>query len=199
MPSIVYSLALITLTVGSVGTTDDTKLTNGKPVAPQPAATPDATTTEGFRTIALMSNSFQLQASDLAATRARDPAVQRYAQEMIPIHRRSTSKLTTGPASGSDKSDVAVIRAAVKGLPVPLDASLQGLLDELNAAPAGLAFDTAYGDTQVKAHRIVIEAYETYLRAGTAPAMRAFVAESLPMMKGNAVRAAALPGGTSGR
>jgi putative membrane protein len=199
MLSAFCSLALATLVADSAGTTDDTKLTNGRPLASQPAATPDAATTEGFRMIALMSNSFQLQASELAATRAHDPTVRRYAQEMIPIHERSTSKLTTGPAGGSDQSDVAVVTAAAKGVRAPLDASLQGLLDELIAAPPGPAFDTAFGATQVKAHRMVIEAYETYLRTGTNPAVKAFVSESLPMMKDNAVRAAALPGGTPGR
>lgn len=65
--------------------------------------------------IALMSNSFQLQASDLAARRAKDTAVRDYAQKMIPIHERSTAALTTGPAGGSDSSDAAMVAAASKG------------------------------------------------------------------------------------
>ena len=41
---------------------------------------PDPSTTEGFRLTALMSNSFQLQASDLAAAKAKDPATRSYAK-----------------------------------------------------------------------------------------------------------------------
>ena len=130
--------------------------------------TPDAATTEGFRMIALMSNSFQLQASDRAAARAKDPSVRDYAQKMIPIHERSTAALTTGPAGGSDPSDAAVVAAASKGGRASLDAAFQRMLDALTAEPAGPGFDAAFGRAQVEAHRVVIDAYETYLRVGPA-------------------------------
>ena len=166
---------------------------------PGQPSTPDATTTEGFRLIALMRNSFQLQASDLAAGRAKDPSVRDYAQKMIPIHEHSTAALTTGPAGGSDSSDAAIVAAASKGGRAPLDATFQKMLDALTAEPAGLGFDAAFGRAQVEAHRVVIDAYETYLRVGTDGAVKKFVAESLPKMKENAVVAARLPGGEIGR
>ena len=166
---------------------------------PGQPATPDATTTEGFRLVALMSNSFQLQASDLAAAKAKDPAVRDYALKMIPIHERSTAALTTGSAGGSDPSDAAVVTAAAKGGRAPLDPTFQRLLDALTAAPAGSGLDAASGPVQVECHRVVIAAYETYLRVGTDEAVKKFVTESLPKMKENAVAAARLPGGEAGR
>ena len=160
---------------------------------------PDTITTEGFRMVALMSNSFQLQASDLAAVRAKDPAVRDYAQKMIPIHERSTAALTTGLAGGSDASDAAVVASASKGGRAPLDATFQRLLDTLTAEPPGPGFDAAFGRAQVEGHRVVIAAYETYLSVGTDEAVKKFVSESLPKMKENAVIAARLPGGVAGR
>ena len=177
---------------------NNANITSGQPVPEQPA-TPDATTTEGFRLTALMSNSFQLQASDLAAKRAQDPAVRDYAQKMIPIHERSTVALTNGSAGGSDASDAALVAAAAKGGRAPLDATFQRLLDTLTAAPAGPNFDAAFGRAQVEGHHVVIQAYETYLRVGTNEAIRKFVEASLPKMKENAAVAARLPGGETSR
>ncbi len=179
--------------------TGDRLTTTPNTSMPGQPSTPDVTTTEGFRMVALMSNSFQLQASDLAAARAKDPAVRDYAQKMIPIHERSTAALTTGPAGGSDPSDAAVVAAASKGGRAPLDAAFQRMLDALTAEHAGPGFDVAFGRAQVEGHRVVIAAYETYLRVGTNEAVKKFVSESLPKMKENAVVAARLPGGDVGR
>ena len=156
---------------------------------------PDPGTTEGFRLTALMSNSFQLQASDLAAAKAKDPATRSYAEKMIPIHEKSTAALTTGPAGGSDASDAAIVAAAAKGGRAPLDATFQRMLDTLQAAPAGQAFDEAFGRAQIEAHVIVIAAYQTYLVAGTDEALKKFISDALPKMKGNGVEATRLPGG----
>ena len=73
------------------------------------------------------------------------------------------------------------------------------MLDALTAEPAGPGFDIAFGRAQGEAHRVVINAYETYLRVGTNEAVKKFVSESLPKMNENAVVAARLPGGEVGR
>ena len=156
---------------------------------------PDPSTTEGFRLTALMSNSFQLQASDLAAAKAKDPATRSYAEKMIPIHEKSTAALTTGPAGGSDASDAAIVASAAKGGRAPLDATFQRMLDMLKTASAGSDFDDAFGRAQIEAHVIVIAAYQTYLVAGTDEALKKFISEALPKMKGNGVEATRLPGG----
>ena len=89
--------------------------------------------------------------------------------------------------------------AAAKGERAPLDATFQRLLDALTAESAGPGFDAAFGRAQVEGHRVVITAYETYLRVGTDEAVEKFVAESLPKMKENAIVATRLPGGGDGR
>jgi predicted outer membrane protein len=68
------------------------------PALAQTMATPAMAplTTEGFRTMAMAGDAFEIESSRLALERSRNPAVRRYAQEMIRDHAMTSQALNGG-------------------------------------------------------------------------------------------------------
>src|SRR3954467_9868268 len=96
--------------------------------APAPLLVP--MTSEGFRAMALQSDSFEIQSSQLALQRSRNPAVRSFARRMIRDHSMTWQALGV-PA----------------GTAVALDARHASMLNQL-ASASGPAFDAAYGQMQ---------------------------------------------------
>jgi predicted outer membrane protein len=67
--------------------------------SPAPMAMP--LTTEGYRQMALISDSFEIQSSSLALERSRNPRVRRYAQMMIQHHSMTTQMLLPAARVGA--------------------------------------------------------------------------------------------------
>src|SRR3954453_16042146 len=69
----------------------------GVAFAPAPMLVP--MTSEGFRAMALQSNSFEIQSSQLARQRSPNPAVRSFAQRMIRDHSMTSQALGIPPGS----------------------------------------------------------------------------------------------------
>lgn len=65
------------------------------------APAPMVLTTEGYRQMALISDSFEIQSSTLALERSRNPRVRRYAQMMIEHHSMTTQMLLPAARVGA--------------------------------------------------------------------------------------------------
>src|SRR3954454_15419223 len=65
----------------------------GAMMAPAPLLVP--MTSEGFRVMALQSDSFEIQSSQLARQRSRNPAVRSFAQRMIRDHSMTSQALVS--------------------------------------------------------------------------------------------------------
>src|SRR3954452_19879674 len=131
--------------------------------APAPLLVP--MTSEGFRAMALQSDSFEIQSSQLALQRSRNPAVRSFARRMIRDHSRTSQALGV-PA----------------GTAVALDARHATMLNQL-APASGPAFDAAYGQMQVMAHQEAVGMFAAYAQSGTDPTMRAFVQQVLASLQ----------------
>src|SRR3954454_20676760 len=132
----------------------------GVALAPAPMLAP--MTSEGFRAMALQSDSFEIQSSQLARQRSRNPAVRSFAQRMIRDHSMTSQALGVPP-----------------GTAVALDARHATMLNQL-APASGPAFDAAYAQMQVMAHQETVGTFAAYAQGGADPAMRAFAQQVLP-------------------
>src|SRR4051795_4061991 len=142
--------------------------------APAPLLFP--MTSEGFRAMALQSDSFEIQSSQLARQRSRNPAVRSFAQRMIRDHSRTSQALGV-PA----------------GTAVALDARHASMLNQL-ASASGRTFDALYGQMQVMAHREAVAMFGAYAQGGLDPAMRAFAQQVLPSLQMHLAMAQRLTG-----
>lgn len=205
---------------------------SGMAIAPAPMTLP--TTAEGYRQMALISDSFEIQSSTLALERSRNPRVRRYAQMMIEHHSMTTQMLlpaarvgaaggtgsgalvgagvgalvagpvgavvgagvgaTTGAATGA----AADATGSVAGRPAPivvaqLDARRAGMISQLQGL-SGPAFDAAYGQMQFVSHQEALALHSFYAQSGTDPNLRAFAAQTAPIVEEHLAMSQRLPG-----
>jgi len=146
----------------------------GVVMAPAPMLIP--MTSEGFRAIALQSDSFEIQSSQLARQRSRNPAIRSFAQRMIRDHSMTSQAL--GVPVGSA---------------VALDARHASMLNQL-ASTSGGTFDALYGQMQIMAHQEAVGMFAAYAQGGTDPAMRTFAQQVLPSLQMHLMMAQRLSG-----
>lgn len=150
------------------------------PMASAPPAVATVSTAE-FVPMATSSNLLEIQSSRLALQRARDPAVRRYARQMIRDHTLATRRMT------------AAARRA--GVPVPRPVLVprhQQMLAGLSAAPD---FDAAYVNAQLLAHQESVSLFSAYSRSGNDAPLVEFARASLPVLEMHLNEARALSGG----
>lgn len=148
---------------------------------PDPAATaPSAETTateaaespgQSFANVAAASDTFEIETSKLALTKAGSPKVKAFAQKMIDAHTDSTAKLKTAAAAATP----AIM--PVSSLTTAQQAKLDGL-----AAKSGADFDRAYAAIQVTAHQETLDALKGYSTGGEVPSLNAFAKQLLPIV-----------------
>jgi putative membrane protein len=148
----------------------------GVAFAPAPAPMLVPMTSEGFRAMALQSDSFEIQSSQLARQRSRNPAVRSFAQRMIRDHSMTSQALGVPPGSA-----------------VALDARHATMLNQL-ASASGRAFDALYVQMQVMAHQEAVGMFAAFAQGGTDPAMRAFAQQVLPSLQMHLAMAQRLAG-----
>jgi putative membrane protein len=137
-----------------------------------PAETMTATVSAGdfIQTVAA-SDAFEIQSSELAATRAARQDVKDIATRMITAHRQTTEQLTS--------------LASANSLPAPapqLNATQTASLDNLRGQ-SGEAFDDAYLDAQVAAHENAIRAFEDYAANGEAGPLKDWANQTVPALR----------------
>ncbi|QTD94169.1 DUF4142 domain-containing protein [Burkholderia anthina] len=111
----------------------------------------------------------QLQASRLALDRSSNPAVKAFARRMVDDHGRIAGALRR--------------LGAQKGVPVQARMLVDPAVSALRIRH-GRAFDTGYVELAgPHAHAEMIRLYEAEARGGRDPQLRAFAADTLPMLK----------------
>src|SRR5215218_4113208 len=146
----------------------------GVVMAPAPMLVP--MTSEGFRAMALQSDTFEIASSQLALQQSRDPAIRSFAQRMVQDHSMTSQAL--GVPAGSA---------------VALDARHAAMLNQL-APTSGRSFDAAYAQMQVMAHQEAVGMFTAYAQGGVDPAMRAFAQQVLPSLQHHLAMAQRLAG-----
>jgi putative membrane protein len=147
-------------------TADNTVAAND--VAPLPAAVSPGQT---FANTAAASDTFEIQTSQLAATKASSAKVKRFAEEMIKAHTDSTAKLKSAAAAASP---------AITPDPA-LTPDQQQTLDALSAK-SGADFDRAYADAQRSGHQATLDALKAYSATGDVPSLKSFATSLVPVV-----------------
>lgn len=115
---------------------------------------------------------FEIQTSQLALSRSRNPEVQRVAQMMIDAH-ATTSAVIAGAAGQAGLTP-----------PAPaLDIEQARLLASLGQAPNGVMFDRLYLRQQLSAHQQAVNLHNFYAHSGDTAALRAAARTVLPTVR----------------
>ena len=162
------------------------------PSVAQTAAAPrSSVTTSDFRRLALMAEVFDFESSRLAIQRSRRPSVKRYASALTGNFRGYYTRLTSGAGVFADFPALpADPNAPIKPF---VDERRVAMLNQLGAA-TGRGFDRLYMDMHLGVRQEVLGLYETYLRSGDDPALRAFARERLPVLEQQSQAARRLAG-----
>jgi putative membrane protein len=114
---------------------------------------------QSFVPQASVSNNAEINAGQLAATKATNTSVKSFAQLMVTEHTTAQSDLRS--------------RASAVGLTLSdtVDAEHRALMTRLNSL-SGFAFDTAYMNSQVKDHLKTLTLFQTEMNAGNQSSIR---------------------------
>lgn len=126
-----------------------------------------------FADMAAASDAYEIQSSQMAATKAGDAAVKSFAAMLVTDHRKSTADLKAAAAKASP---------AVTPAPA-LNAEQQTNLDALKAAANGADFDRLYIQQQVPAHEKALAMLEAYAAGGDTPAIKQFASATAPAVQ----------------
>jgi putative membrane protein len=115
-------------------------------------------------------NLAEIELGRVAAQRAARPSVRSFGERMVTDHGRSNAELTS--------------LARSKGIEVPtaLEPSQQAVRDRLSAL-SGNDFDRAYVSEMVRDHTEDIALFERAAEISTDPDLKAWAAQSLPMLR----------------
>ncbi|MCB8838696.1 DUF4142 domain-containing protein [Aurantimonas sp. VKM B-3413] len=139
--------------------------------APKPAPQ-NVKTAANFVPMAAVSNSFEIESSNLALQKSKSQAVHDFAKTMVNDHSAAGDKLKA--AVKQSKMDVAV--------PNGLDARHKQMLNDLQAAPSD-SFDAKYIQMQSKAHDEAVALFTAYSKNGEKGPIREFATKTLPTLK----------------
>lgn len=154
--------------------TDDSAMAPATPVA---AANPD----QAFADAAAASDTFEIETSKLAETKAESSKVKQFAKSMIKAHTDSTAKLKTAASAASPAlTPVAQL--------TPMQ---QQTLDAL-AAKSGTDFDQAYAKAQVEAHQMTLDKLKAYSASGAQATLKTFATGLIPTVTAHLNMAKAL-------
>lgn len=176
------AVAGLVLSISPALAQTDATAPQNKPVQTQQVTPMSA---EQFVAAAVPSNLFEIQSSELALQRTSTAPVQQFAQKMIADHTAAGERLQAVLAEGG----------AVAAPPMALDPPHQAMLTQLTNATAE-TFDTAYVNLQLQAHEEAVSLFSAYATSGDDPALRAFAAETLPVLQHHLSEVLTLAGNT---
>lgn len=119
------------------------------------------------------SDLYEIQSSQIAMRRARDPRVRAMAGMLVRDHRRTTAQVTAAARASGLRP-----RAPM------LEPMQRRMIAELNRAPAG-RFDQLYLAQQIPAHEQALELMRHYSISGDAPALRRAASGAIPIVEGH--------------
>ena len=117
------------------------------------------------------SDLYEIQSSQLALTKTRNPQVRSLANMLIQHHRMTTRDVTA-----------AARRAGLRPRPPMLEPHQRAMIAELRrASPRG--FDRAFLDQQRTAHMEALNLHRTYAQSGDRPALRMVANKAVPIIE----------------
>ena len=120
--------------------------------------------------MAAASDLFEIQSSQLALTKAQNPAVRDFARMMVEHHTNTTNQL------------MSAAQASGMGMVTPqLMPMQQQMMTRLEAA-SGKAFDRTYMRQQVTAHEMALALHSNYAQNGDTPALKVVAAGAVPIV-----------------
>lgn len=140
---------------------------------------------EQFVAAAVPSNLFEIQSSELALQNATSAPVKQFAQQMIADH----------TAAGERLQAVLAQSGATDAPPMSLDPPHEAMMTQLQNA-SGESFDITYINLQLQAHEEAVSLFSAYASSGDDQALRAFAAETLPVLQHHLSEILALAGRT---
>lgn len=152
---------------------DGTEAASDTNVMMNGAVTVTPTNAAEFANMAAASDQFEIQSSQLAATKAASAGVKDFASMLVTEHTKSTAEL---------KAAAAKLSPAVTPTPT-LTAEQQANLDALRAAPSGAAFDQLYAQVQVPSHENALALMQGYAERGDQQALKDFAAKTAPVVE----------------
>lgn len=120
---------------------------------------------------AASSNLFEIQASQLALTKASDPKLKAFAEKMVQDHTEASDKLT------------ALAQSKNQTVPTTLLKRHQSMLDALNKDKPGKDFDEDYRNKMVMTHKEAISLFDQTAKKAEDPDVKSFAATLLPKLQ----------------
>jgi putative membrane protein len=112
----------------------------------------------------------EVELGKLAADKASSADVKKFAQRMVDDHSKANDELKT------------LAQNKKITLPTSVDATHKATLDRLSTL-SGEAFDRAYMQEMVKAHRKAVEAFRMEAKSGKDPDIKAWASKTLPTLE----------------
>ncbi|MBZ9936976.1 DUF4142 domain-containing protein [Mesorhizobium sp. BR1-1-16] len=125
---------------------------------------------QDFATTAASSDMLEIQTSNVALQKSSSAAVKEFAQMMINDHTKASSELKMA----AQKDGVTIPTAMLE--------KHAATVEKLNGTAAG-AFDAAYIDAQVNAHKEAVALMMSYAQTGEAPALKAHAQKTAPIIQ----------------
>lgn len=120
---------------------------------------------------------YEIQSSQIAVRRARDPRVRAFAQMLITHHRQTTRQV-----------GAAARQAGLRPRPPALEPAQRRMLVELQRAPAG-GFDRLFLSQQIPAHQEALGLHRNYARSGGVATLRRAAAGAVPIVQSHLTQA----------
>lgn len=136
------------------------------------AAPAGAMTSESFVSNAAIGGMYEVEAGRIAAQRSTNPRIKALGEGMVTDHTKAGNALKP------------IAAAANITVPTALDQRHQGLIDNLRGA-SDQDFDRVYLQQQEAAHNETAMLLENYGRMGDSDALKAWAAETLPVVRGH--------------
>lgn len=153
----------------------------GAAVGQVSASTLGANTTGGYVASAAMGDMYEIQAGNMAATKAQNADVKAFAKMLVTDHTAATNEMKP------------LVAKAGQTAPAELDQRRKGMLDNLTSAN-GADFDKAYIAQQVAAHEEAVTLHEGFAGSGDNADLKAHAAKVLPKIKAHLDKARELQG-----
>lgn len=142
-------------------------------VAPESAAEPDSATPQGFVTLAASSDMYEIEAGSLAEKMGQSDQVKEFGAMMVKDHTASSDKLKAAVAAGDASATI----------PVAMLPKHRANLEALRSA--GENFDGLYAQQQVAAHQEALTLLQGQAETGAVASLKAFAAETVPIVEGH--------------
>jgi len=167
------SFVLLMLTVLGIATGPVQAADNaGDKPAAQTATAPSAADANGYVEKAAIGDMFEVQSSQMALEKSKDPSLRKFAEHMVNDHTKSSHKL-------QDALKAANIPATP---PAKLDQAHQDKLAALRSA-AGDQFDQQYRELQLQSHQEALKLHSDYGKNGGNQALKRFASETAPVVQ----------------